>query len=87
VTISRIVDSEVIVTEKTFNYLGVESLVEKILSLGTEQRELAAKASAPSALDSAEGGALPGGAPGAIAPFNPETYNNGVPPSVAPGMP
>lgn len=32
-TVSRILNSEVIVTERTFNYLGVESLYEKVLSL------------------------------------------------------
>lgn len=32
-TISRILNTEVIVTEKTFNYLGVESLYEKVISL------------------------------------------------------
>jgi Tfp pilus assembly protein PilP len=32
-TISRILNTEVIVTEKTFNYLGVENLYEKVLSL------------------------------------------------------
>jgi nitrate/nitrite transporter NarK len=32
-TISRIVNSEVIVTQRTFNYLGAESLLEKVISL------------------------------------------------------
>lgn len=32
-TVSRILNNEVIVTERTYNYLGVESLYEKILSL------------------------------------------------------
>jgi Tfp pilus assembly protein PilP len=32
-TVSRILNNEVIVTERTFNYLGVESLYEKVLSL------------------------------------------------------
>lgn len=32
-TISRILNTEVIITEKTFNYLGVENLYEKVLSL------------------------------------------------------
>ena len=32
-TVSRILNSEVIVTEKTFNYLGAENLYEKVISL------------------------------------------------------
>jgi hypothetical protein len=32
-TVSRILNSEVILTEKTFNYLGAESLYEKVISL------------------------------------------------------
>lgn len=32
-TISRIVNSEVILTQRTFNYLGAESLLEKVMSL------------------------------------------------------
>jgi Tfp pilus assembly protein PilP len=32
-TVSRILKTEVILTEKTFNYLGVENLYEKIISL------------------------------------------------------
>lgn len=32
-TVSRIIKSEVIVTERTFNYLGKESLLEKVISL------------------------------------------------------
>lgn len=35
-TISRIVNSEVIVTQKTFNYLGSETLLEKVISLPKE---------------------------------------------------
>jgi Tfp pilus assembly protein PilP len=31
--VSRILDSSVIVTERTFNYLGAESLYEKVISL------------------------------------------------------
>jgi len=32
-TVSRVLNTEVIITEKTFNYLGVESLYEKVISL------------------------------------------------------
>ena len=32
-TVSRILNTEVILTERTFNYLGVENLYEKVLSL------------------------------------------------------
>jgi Tfp pilus assembly protein PilP len=32
-TVSKVLDQGVIVTEKTFNYLGVESLYEKVISL------------------------------------------------------
>lgn len=35
-TVSRILNSEVILTEKTFNYLGAESLYEKVISLPTK---------------------------------------------------
>lgn len=35
-TLSRIANSDVIVTEKTTNYLGEESLYERVLSLPTE---------------------------------------------------
>ncbi|NBX92394.1 MAG: hypothetical protein EB078_05940 [Proteobacteria bacterium] len=38
--ISRILDSEVIFTERTFNYLGVERLTEKILSLSMSEDEI-----------------------------------------------
>lgn len=36
-SVSRILDTEVIVTERTFNYLGVETLTEKVLSLAGEE--------------------------------------------------
>lgn len=36
-TISRVLNSEVIITEKTNNYLGVESLYEKLISLPKEK--------------------------------------------------
>ena len=32
-TVSKILNTEVILTERTFNYLGVESLYEKVMSL------------------------------------------------------
>lgn len=35
-TISRILNTEVIITEKTFNYLGAENLYERVLSLPSE---------------------------------------------------
>ncbi len=38
-TVSRILNREVIVTLRTFNYLGNESLVEKVVSLPTEDEE------------------------------------------------
>ena len=38
-TVSRILNREVIVTVRTFNYLGNESLVEKIVSLPSEEDE------------------------------------------------
>jgi len=37
--ISRVLNSEVIVTERTFNYLGQETLYEKILSLPEEKTD------------------------------------------------
>lgn len=39
-TVSRILSREVIVTVRTFNYLGNETLVEKIMSLPTEDEEI-----------------------------------------------
>lgn len=36
-TVSRILKTEVILTERTFNYLGAESLTEKVLSLPDEE--------------------------------------------------
>lgn len=36
-TISRVLNSEVIITEKTHNYLGVDSLYEKLISLPKEK--------------------------------------------------
>lgn len=50
-TISRVLNNEVIVTERTFNYLGVESLYEKVLSLPTEDQAV-------------KGEVVPGGASG-----------------------
>ena len=38
-TVSRILDTEVIVTEKTYNYLGAEVLYEKVLSLSSQDEE------------------------------------------------
>lgn len=40
-TLSRILDRGVIVTERTFNYLGEESLFEKVISLPVESSEVA----------------------------------------------
>ena len=39
--VSRILSREVIVTVRTFNYLGNETLVEKVISLPTEEEEAA----------------------------------------------
>lgn len=36
-TISRILNKEVIITERTFNYLGAESLYERVLSLPNDE--------------------------------------------------
>lgn len=38
-TVSRILSREVIVTVRTFNYLGNESLVEKVVGLPTEDED------------------------------------------------
>lgn len=38
-TISRILNKEVIVTVRTFNYLGNETLVEKVVSLPNEEED------------------------------------------------
>lgn len=35
-SVSRILNSEVIVTEKTYNYLGAQNLYEKVISLPTK---------------------------------------------------
>lgn len=41
-TISRILSSSVIVTERTFNYLGAENLYEKVISLPDESDQVVA---------------------------------------------
>lgn len=48
-SISRILDTGVIVTERTFNYLGEESLYEKVLSLPSDPNELALRDQLPAA--------------------------------------
>ena len=40
-TLSRILKTEIIFTQKTFNYLGNSSLIERVLSLPPEQVSLA----------------------------------------------
>ena len=67
--VSKILNTEVIVTERAFNYLGEETLYEKILSLPSEDLPIAAEKPAarpPAALPNVQGGfpaiQVPGGA-------------------------
>lgn len=82
-TISRILNREVIVTERTVNYLGVTSLFERVLSLPSDDE---VDQSAPSKAGQGKtggggGGGAPGGSgsPGAGGAGGP---TSGLPPSV-----
>lgn len=70
-TVSRILNSEVILTERTFNYLGVENLYEKILSLPVDKE--AGRVETGNVIAPANGGGNAAVAPGAKA------LNNNVP--------
>jgi Tfp pilus assembly protein PilP len=48
-TVSRILDREVILTVRTFNYLGAESLSEKVIYLPSDEEETIVKEVAPAA--------------------------------------
>ena len=73
--VSRILNSEVIVTERSFNYLGEETLYEKILSLPPDPEVGDVRGNTPGPAGNAKmeapreaGGAPMGGAPAPAAP-------------------